>query len=149
MNVITDWLHKATIWDWMTNVTGFIAIGMLALLIFGFRRYVRRPREAPIDFIGTGIWMMALFQMMRMFYWDILPDVLDVSWKDDYGITGSHTNWFFNILIIIGVWFKLKGYWIIVDDKAPGQYSIFTAVFYPKRLRLWLESKNEITSEKE
>jgi hypothetical protein len=149
MNVITDWLHKATIWDWMTNVTGFIAIGMLALLIFGFRRYVRRPREAPIDFIGTGIWMMALFQMMRMFYWDILPDVLDVSWKEDYGITGSHINWFFNILIIIGVWFKLKGYWIIVDDKAPGQYSIFTAVFYPKRLRLWLESKNEITSEKE
>lgn len=149
MNVITDWLHKATIWDWMTNVTGFIAIGMLALLIFGFRRYVRRPREAPIDFIGTGIWMMALFQMMRMFYWDILPDVLGVSWKEDYGITGSHINWFFNILIIIGVWFKLKGYWIIVDDKAPGQYSIFTAVFYPKRLRLWLESKNEITSEKE
>ncbi len=149
MNVITDWLHKATIWDWMTNVTGFIAIGMLALLIFGFRRYVRRPREASIDFIGTGIWMMALFQMMRMFYWDILPDVLDVSWKEDYGITGSHINWFFNILIIIGVWFKLKGYWIIVDDKAPGQYSIFTAVFYPKRLRLWLESKNEITSEKE
>lgn len=149
MNVITDWLHKATIWDWMTNVTGFIAIGMLALLIFGFRRYVRRPREAPIDFIGTGIWMMALFQMMRMFYWDILPDVLDVSWKEDYGITGSHINWFFNILIIIGVWFKLKGYWIIVNDKAPGQYSIFTAVFYPKRLRLWLESKNEITSEKE
>lgn len=143
MNVITDWLHKATIWDWLTNVTGFIAIGMLALLIFGFRRYVRRPREAPIDFIGTGIWMMALFQMMRMFYWDLLPDILDVNWKEDYGVTSSHINWFFNILIIIAVWFKLKGYWIIVDDKAPGQYSIFTAVFYPKRLRLWLESKNE------
>lgn len=143
MNVITDWLQKATIWDWMTNVTGFIAIGMLALLIFGFRRHVRRPRSAPIDFIGTGIWMMALFQMMRMFYWDLLPDILDVNWKEDYGVTSSHINWFFNILIIIAVWFKLKGYWIIVDDKAPGQYSIFTAVFYPKRLRLWLESKNE------
>lgn len=149
MNVITDWLHRATIWDWMTNVTSFIAIGMLVLLIFGFRRYVRRPREAPIDFIGTGIWMMALFQMMRMFYWDLLPDIIDINWKEDYGVTGSHINWFFNILIIIGVWFKLKGYWIIVEDKAPGQYSIFTAVFYPKRLRLWLESKNEITSEKE
>lgn len=140
MNVITDWLQKATIWDWMTNVTGFIAIGMLALLIFGFRRYVHRPREAPIDFIGTGIWMMALFQMMRVFYWDILPDMLGVVWKEDIG---SHINWFFNTLIIIGVWFKLKGYWIIVEDQAPGQYSIFTSVFYPKRLRLWLESKNE------
>ena len=149
MQVINDWIQRATVWDWLTNMTGMIAIVMLSLLIFGFRRYVRRPRTAPIDYIATGIWMMALFQMLRMFYWDLLPDFLDVNWKEDYGITGSHVNWFFNILIIIGVWFKLKGYWIIVEDKAPGQYSILTAVFYPKRLRLWLESKNEIPVEKE
>lgn len=146
-NPIKHWLAHATVWDWLTNVSGFIATAMLALLIYGFRRYVRRPRTAPIDYIGTGIWVLALLQLLRMFWWDILPDVLDVSWKEDFGIHADHVNWIFNVLIVVGVWYKLHGYWKLVDGKAPGQYNTFTAVFYPKRLKLWLEAKAKETDD--
>lgn len=140
-NPITEWLARATAWDWLTNVTAFIAVGMLALLILGFRRYVKRPRTAPIDYIGTGIWVLALIQLLRIFWWDLLPDILNVSWRENYGFRAAHINWFFNVLIIVGVWYKLHGYWKLVEEKVPGQYNTFTAVFYPKRLKLWIEAK--------
>ncbi len=35
----------------------------------------------------------------------------------------------------------LKGFHLLVEEKAPGQYSVWTAVFYPRRLRLWLVSR--------
>lgn len=142
-NPVEKWLSHATVWDWLTNVTGILAILMLLLLIYGFRRYVRRPRSAPIDFLGTGIWLLALLQLARMFWWDLLPDALDVNWRDDYGIRAAHVNWIFNSLICVGVWYKLHGYWKLVDERAPGQYNTFTAVFYPKRLKMWLEAKGK------
>jgi len=144
MNVITKWIDHASVFDWITNITAILATIALALLAFGFRRYVKRPRNAPIDYIGTGIWVLAFLQVVRMLYWDIVPDIMGFDWRDDYHITSGKVNWIFNSLIIVGAWFKLKGYWIIVEDKAPGEYNVFTAVFYPKRLRLWLESKNEV-----
>lgn len=141
-NPIEKWLGHATVWDWLTNVTGIIAILMLMLLIYGFRRYVKRPRTAPIDFLGTGIWILALLQLARLVWWDILPDAFDLNWHRDYSITSKHVNWIFNSLIIVGVWYKLHGYWQLVEARAPGQYNTFTAVFYPKRLKMWLESRN-------
>lgn len=142
-NPIEKWLSHATVWDWLTNVTGIIAILMLMLLIYGFRRYVKRPRTAPIDFLGTGIWILALLQLARLVWWDILPDAFDLNWHRDYSITSKHVNWIFNLLICVGVWYKLHGYWQLVEERAPGQYNTFTAVFYPKRLKMWLEAKGK------
>ena len=138
-----NWIERATFWDWLTNVTGLVAVAMLALLIIGFRRYIWRKRTEPIDYIGGGIWMLALFQMGRLLWWDIAPDVFEFEWRD-YGITGSHINWIFNSLIVVGTWYKLRGYWIVVNHEAPGEYNTFTSVFYPKRLRLWLDSRAQI-----
>ncbi len=126
----------------MTALSAMAATLMLVLVIYGFRRYIKRPRIAPIDFIATGIWVMALAKMIRIFWWDVVPYIF-LPTLTDFRVKQHEVNWFFNILVVIACWYMLKGIYIMVDAKEPGKYNVLTAVFYPKRLRMWLTSKPE------
>lgn len=134
MNPFTYWIAHADIFDWMTNITAFISVGVLLLVVYGFRRYTIRPRTDPIDYIGTGIWLLALTKAVRLVWWDLLPDFFEQ--KMPFNLDGSDVNWAFNALVIFGSWYMLKGFYMLVELQAPGQYSILTAVFYPRRIRL-------------
>lgn len=106
---------------------------MLFLVAFGFRRYFHRDRKEAMDYLGIGIWMLASFQILRLLFWDITPEMFDFTWSD-IGVSRGMINWVFNALICIGCWFKLKGYWLLVNKQSPGKYNILTAVFYPHKL---------------
>lgn len=128
-----------------TDALGVLAVVLLCLVVYGFRRYVNRPRVDPIDFIGTGIWILALTKAARLVFWDLVPDAVTLlggtfTWSS-IGVTASGVNWVFNASSAIGAWFLLHGYFLIVDRKEPGQYSTLTAVFYPRRLNLWIVSR--------
>lgn len=142
VNVFQEWMSKATLFDWATNLSAFLAMLFLLLVIYGFRRYVRRPRTEAIDFIGTGIWIMALDHMLRLLWWDVAPDLLGMRWTE--GLGGTNVNWAFNLFMCVGAWFVLKGFHILVEARAPGQYTVWTAVFYPKRLKLSLIGRKGI-----
>ncbi len=134
-NIFSEWMRAATMFDWTANISALVATALLALVIYGFARYVRRPRTEPIDYIGTGIWVMALDTMLRLLWGDIVPDLVP-SARAWILAHASDANAIFNILVAVACWNMLKGFYILVEMRAPGQYNIFTAVFYPKRL--WL-----------
>lgn len=142
MHDFMAWLVSATVWDWMTNMTAIFAIIMLILAIIGFRRYTSLPRNTAMDFLGTGIWILAITNLARMMWWDLIPFVIGHLWSD-YGLRSEVFNWVFNFSVIVGCWFMLRGYWMLVERVAPGQYGVLTSVFYPKRLRLWFEPKRD------
>ena len=139
-NPFVNWLQRATPFEWATNLTALAAVITLSLVIYGFRRYIRRPHIAPIDFIGTGIWLLCFFKMTRLLWWDLLPDLLDIKWSS-LGLNGSNVNWIFNLGVMAGCWYMLKGFHMLVEEKAPGEYNVWTSVFYPRRLRLWIMSR--------
>lgn len=139
VNAVQFWMEHATFLDWATNVSAFAAVAILGLVIYGFRRYINRPRGAPIDYIGTGIWILCLAIILRFLWRDVLPDITQVPWREE-GPTHYKISWIFNVMSTVGGLYLLKGFHLIVDARAPGKYSILTAVFYPKRLRLWVDS---------
>lgn len=139
VNAFEFWIAHATFLDWVTNISGLLAVVVLGLVIYGFRRYINRPRMAPIDYIGTGIWIICLATISRFIWWDVVPDITGFAWRT-VAIQSYTVNWIFNLGVLTGGIYILKGFYLIVDAQAPGQYSIWTAVFYPKRLRLWLDS---------
>ncbi len=49
MNPVSVWLGTASPQEWLTNVSSLLATAMLFLVIYGFRRYIKRPHIAPID----------------------------------------------------------------------------------------------------
>ena len=144
MNPVTEWLQTATVFDWITNVTAFISLALLLLVVHGFRRYTIRPRTEPIDYIGTGIWLMALTKAIRMVWWDIVPDLMGRAYWKSLDFQASDANWIFNIAVLLGAWFMLKGFHMLVEERAPGVYNLFTCVFYPSQIRLsFIRSKRE------
>ena len=146
MNAIEHWLERATLLDWLTNVSAFISVALLLLVVYGFRRYTVRPRTDPIDYMGTGIWLLALVNATRLTFWDLVPDIFDFTWLD-FGINGSAINWGFNVWVGLGSWFMLKGFYMLVEERVPGQYNIFTAVFYPRQIRLSFVSRPKLDPE--
>ena len=142
-NVFSKWIQEATLFDWATNGMAFVSLFLISLVIFGFRKYTSLPRNTPMDNMGTGIWFMALTKMLRLLWWDLIPDFMGHSWAF-YGIRGSHVNWLFDIGVVTGCIFILRGYAMLVERVAPGEYNIFTAVFYPRPIRLWPEIKKDL-----
>lgn len=136
------WIGQAGVTEWLTNLSGIVATFLLGLVIVGFRRYIKRPRLAPIDFIATGIWVLALVQLLRLLWWDVVPDFFPYFERwGDIGVRGHQINWLFNLGNTCGTLFMLRGYHKLVEEKAPGRYNILTAVFYPRRLRLWIQTR--------
>lgn len=124
----------------ITALSALAATLMLALVIYGFRRYIKRPRTAPIDYIATGIWMMAVAKLLRLLWWDIVPHTFLPS-LTEFRVAQHEVNWVFDVIVVIACWYMLKGIYIMVEAKEPGKYNVLTAVFYPKRLRMWLISR--------
>lgn len=126
----------------VTVLSALAAAVMLGLVVYGFRRYINRPRSAPIDYIGTGIALMAATKLLRLLWWDVIPHTF-LAGLTEFRFSGHQVNWIFDAGVIWSCWFMLKGIFIMVDSKDPGKYNVFTAVFYPKRLRMWIISKEE------
>ena len=126
----------------LTAITGVVSAILLGLVIYGFRRYINRERTSPIDYIATGILLMAFGNVIGFVWWEVLPlwslGRTTVDFFDVYSM-----DWTFNVLLIAGAWNMLKGFHLLVEEKEPGSYSVMTAVFYPRRLRLWLISHSE------
>ena len=146
MNAMKHWLERATGFDWLTNLSAFVSVAVLLLVVYGFRRYTVRPRTEPIDYMGTGIWLLALVNATRLTFWDLVPDFFAFRWLD-YGLTGTNVNWAFNIWVGAGAWFMLKGFFMLVNERAPGKYNLFTAVFYPRQIRLTFASRPKLDPE--
>lgn len=115
---------------YLTNISGVAGALVTLLIVYGFRRYINRPRTAPIDYIGTGIWVLGVVFMSRMFFWDLIPNLAGINWRADFGVSAVHVNWVFNLGVVLGMWLKLKGFYLLVNSVAPGRYNILTAVFY-------------------
>lgn len=126
----------------LTALSAVAAALMLLLVIYGFRRYIRRPRTAPIDYIATGIWIMASVKLFRLLWWDIVPYTFLPN-LTDFRVQQHEVNWLFDIGVVLACWYMLKGIHILVDAKEPGKYNVLTAVFYPRRLRMWIVSRTE------
>lgn len=146
MNPFTQWLGTATFWDWATNVSAFLSVTLLLLVVYGFRRYTVRPRTEPIDFMGTGIWLIALVNAMRLVFWDLIPDLFGFKWAQ-FGVSSAEVNWAFNLWALAGAWYMLKGFSMLVEARAPGQYNVFTAVFFPRRIRLTFTNRPKVGQE--
>lgn len=142
-NVFSQWIRDASFADWATNGMAFLSLFFMILVIIGFRKYTSLPRNTPMDNMGTGIWFLTLTKMLRLIWWDLIPDFTGHRWSY-YGIDGSSVNWAFDLGIVIGCVFILRGYYMLVERVAPGQYNIFTAVFYPRVIRLWVEIKKDM-----
>lgn len=144
LEVFSQWFTGATLMDWLTNVSALVAVLLLLLVIIGFRRYIKRPRTVPIDYVATGIWTLCFVMLGRQVFWDVLPDLFPnfQRWSD-IGVHSQDVNWIFNTGMIAACLFMLKGYHMLVEEKVPGRYTILTAVFYPKRLRLWITARGE------
>lgn len=126
----------------LTVVTSAVAAALLALVIYGFRRYINRVRTSPIDFIATGILLMAFSNLLGFFWWEILP--MTTVGKMVLPVLEVYSlDWTFNILLAVGAWNMLKGFHMLVEEREPGSYHVLTAVFYPRRLRLWIGSRTE------
>lgn len=126
----------------LTVVTAVVAAVLLLLVIYGFRRYINRVRTSPIDYIATGILFMAFSNLLGFFWWEILPlttvGQMVLPFLEVYSL-----DWTFNLLLAYGGWNMLKGFHLLVEEKEPGAYHVLTAVFYPRRLRLWIGSRTE------
>lgn len=69
----------------------------------------------------------ALSSFPRTAFWDLAWGLFGVSAK-------LPMNLFFNLIMLLGIYFILRARWLTIPEEDRWEYNIFTAVVYPDTL---------------
>ena len=119
------------------------AIIMLLVLI-AFRRSALALGGTAIHHIMAGVFWIISAAILRGLFWDILPSFMG---KHEFYLMidsihpSTWPNIFFHIMMGVAGIRLMYGFWLMIPDEDRGAYNIFTAAFYPKKLRMIIREK--------
>ena len=119
------------------------AIIMLLILI-AFRHSALTLGGTGIHHIMAGVFWIISAAIFRGLFWDILPSLMG---KDEfYAVINSidpstWPNIVFHVIMGVAGLRLMYGFWLMIPDEDRGAYNIFTAAFYPKKLRMIIREK--------
>lgn len=119
------------------------AVVMLLVLI-AFRRSALAFGGTGIHHIMAGVFWIISASIFRGFFWDILPNVMGrETFRALLGSIDPSTwpNIFFHVIMGVAGLRLMYGFWLMIPDEDRGAYNIFTAAFYPKKLRIVIREK--------
>ena len=119
------------------------AIIMLLVLI-AFRRSALAIGGTGIHHIMAGVFWIISAAIFRGLFWDILPFIIGKN--EFYAIVSSidPSNWpniVFHVIMGVAGLRLMYGFWLMIPDEDREAYNIFTAAFYPKKLRIIIREK--------
>ena len=119
------------------------AIIMLLVLI-AFRRSALALGGTGVHHIMAGVFWIISAAIFRGLFWDILPSMM--GQEKFYAMIGqinpsTWPNIFFHVMMAVAGIRLMYGFWLMIPDEDRGSYNIFTAAFYPKKLRMIIREK--------
>ena len=122
--------------DW-NFITSGPAVLILALVARGFIPFSTRAGTEELRLFSLGmLWMIGTF-MLRTAYWGaVRSTVISINpglWRYWSEIVSGpdHVNAFFNIGFMIGGFYILRGFHVMLPAEERGKWSILSAPFYP------------------
>lgn len=109
-------------------------------------------RRSAVVFSGTGVhhlmaglfWIVAI-STFRGIFWDVIPLVMGRDeFRNMISIYGYVTwpNLVFHSIMAVSGLRLMYGFWLLLPDEDRNNYNLFTAVFYPKKLRILFKERN-------
>ena len=119
------------------------AIIMLLVLI-AFRRSALALGGTGIHHIMAGVFWIICASIFRGVFWDVVPFFMG---KEPFYIMinvihpSTWPNMIFYVIMGVAGTRLMYGFWLMIPDEDRGTYNIFTAAFYPKKLRMIIREK--------
>lgn len=121
----------------LNELTAFLALPILTLVLIGFwPHFITRIKERhwniPDTWLILAIMVWDVRSITRLFFWDIYR-----NWYLGFESfeLGQRVNASFNTLSILGGILALTALYTAIPKDDRKGWNIFTAPFYPKRLR--------------
>jgi len=121
-------------WNLITSVPAVLA---LALVARGFIPFSSRAGSEELRLFSLGmLWMIATF-MLRTAYWGVVRStVLAIDpdlWRGWSEIVDGpdHVNALFNIGFMVGGFYILRGFYVMIPAEERHNWSVISAPFYP------------------
>lgn len=114
-------------------IAGAVALAvaaMMSLVVLGFLPILLRPYGPVVHHLSAGIVLLLTAVALRSIYWDLMP------------VMGFENAFHPVPIILFGAIMLRAGYHLLrvqlllIPEFDRGQYSIWTAPFYPRRLAL-------------
>lgn len=123
-------------------VAAWLVIMMLVLI--AFRRSALALGGTGIYHIMAGVFWIISASILRGVFWDVVPFFMgDEPFYTLINVIHPST-WpnmlFYTIMGVAGIRL-MYGFWLMIPDEDRGSYNIFTAAFYPKKLRMIIREK--------
>ena len=116
---------------------------MLQVLI-AFRRSALTLGGTGIHHIMAGVFWIISASILQGLFWDILPNLMGrEEFRAMLGSIDPSTwpNMIFYVIMGVAGLRLMYGFWLMIPDEDRGTYNIFTAAFYPKKLRMVIREK--------
>ena len=117
---------------------------IMLLVLIAFRRSALALGGTGIHHIMAGVFWIISASIFRGLFWDILPNLMG---REDFrtmlGSVDPSTwpNIFFHVIMGVAGIRLMYGFWLMIPDEDRGSYNIFTAAFYPKKIRMIIREK--------
>ena len=119
---------------------------IMGLVLVAFRRSAMVLSGSGIHHIMAGVFWIICASVLRGVFWDVVPHMVDIA--EFHQFTGlMHPNtwpniFFYAVMGIAGIRL-MYGFWMMLPEEDRKDYNIFTAAFYPKKLRIIIKEKSE------
>ena len=117
---------------------------IMLLVLIAFRRSAWAIGGTGIHHIMAGVFWIISASISRGLFWDILPNLMGrEEFRAMLGSIDPPTwpNIFFHVIMGVAGLRLMYGFWLMIPDEDRGAYNIFTAAFYPKKLRMIIREK--------
>ena len=118
---------------------------IMLLVLIAFRRSALALGGTGIHHIMSGVFWIISAAIFRGLFWDMLPNLMGhEGFLLMLGTINPSTwpNIFFHVIMGIGGLRLMYGFWMMIPDEDRGHYNIFTAAFYPKKIRMMIREKS-------
>lgn len=113
-------------------------------VMIAFRNSALKWGGSGIHHLLAGIFWIMFASVLRGWFWDILPVItgretftLYLNMVKPY----SWPNVFFYSIMTVGGIRLMYGFWLLLPEEDRTAYNLFTAAFYPKKLKFTSKEK--------
>ena len=121
---------------WFLNGLIIVEVAMLFLVAKGFWPMVAYVKgDNRLRNLGIAFQLLTLAVGLRVFWWDILPFLVDenaLAWARTVTGHRAGANTLFALMTIGACLILLRTIWLLIPEDERHHWSIWTAPFYPK-----------------
>lgn len=130
----------------LLGITVFVWTAIMVLVLIAFRRSAMMLSGSGIHHIMAGVFWIISAAVLRGVFWDVVPHVVGHDDFYDYMTILYPATWpnvfFYTIMAVAGMRL-MYGFWMMLPIEDRKDYNIFTAAFYPKKLKIIIREKQE------